>query len=83
MLVATPAEQLRCRRADAPARGGVDQRFAQRRMLGEAEIVVAGEVEEPLAGDRDVRAVDGFDRAQAPHERGARVFGVTSRKTFE
>src|SRR5690348_3829106 len=74
---------MRRRRANAPACRGDGDRFAQRGMLREAEIVIAREVEETFSIDPNIRAIDGFDRAQPTQQRMPRAFGVPWSKAIE
>ena len=77
------AKQMRRGRADAPLFRGTDQRFPQRRMLGEAKIVVAGKVDEHLAVDLDARAIDCLDLAQAAQQILPRALGLSGGETFD
>jgi hypothetical protein len=52
-------------------------------MLREAEIVVAREIQEALAVDRDVRTIGCFDRAQASHQRSANACGLPGSEAIE
>ena len=68
MFVAMPTEQMCCTGADSPTHGGKGQGFAHSSMLGEAKVVVAGEIKQRFAIDDDARAVDGSDRTQAAQQ---------------
>ena len=64
MFITMTTEQVRRAGANAPARCCADQRLAQRRMLGQTQIIVAGEVQQPATVDPHLRAVDRFDPEQ-------------------
>ena len=58
------ANQTRCTRARAEFFHGLDGRRFQRGMIGEAEIVVRGKIEEGFAADFNVCALRGIHAAQ-------------------
>src|SRR5882724_11624291 len=83
MFIAMPTEQVGGAGADAAARDGACHCFAQRRMLGEAQVIVAGKVEQALAIDDDAWPVDLLDGTQAAQQAVARTCGLRVREAFE
>src|ERR1019366_330155 len=58
------ADESRCAGAGAEFFNGANRSFLQRWMIGEAEVIVGGEIEKSFAADFEARALGGIHAAQ-------------------